>query len=41
MVTIKTTHQQHTTVDDEVHLATVAHTAVWLPVCMPVYMPDD
>jgi len=28
-------------VDDQVHLATVARAAVWLPVCMMVYMPDD
>jgi len=27
-------------VDDQVHLATGRHAAVWLPVCMPVYMPD-
>ena len=26
--------------DDQVHLATGRHAAVWLPVCMPVYMPD-
>jgi len=28
-------------VDDEVHLVTVARAVVWLPVCMPVYMPDE
>ena len=27
--------------DDEFHMATSTRAAVWLPVCMPVYMPDD
>jgi len=28
-------------VDDEFHMATGTRAAVWLPVCMPVYMPGD